>query len=491
MIPAYTGEQIRNAEAPLLERGEGDRLMAKAAHGLAQHTLSALRELRGRTYGSRVVALVGPGNNGGDALFALAKLAGRGISVHAIQLSARIHEAGAAALTRAGGVVLEKDSTEAHRALETADVVIDAALGTGATGGMSLPEIPEDAFVVACDVPSGLDAGTGAIAPETIPADLSVTFGALKSGLVVGRGPEFAGRIEVVDIGLAEHLGAPELYVINDDDVADVLPKPSRNANKYSRGVLGLVAGSAQYPGAALLAARSAVNAGVGMLRTVSEGLAAELLAVEVPEAVAHYGGINPGKDLSGDLSKVTAWAVGPGIGEDRQQQANVETALSSGKNAVVDASALPYVTPDSGGSNLVLTPHLGELERMLTAAGLRVTRENIEADPVRWTRWAAVSYNSVVLLKGPATIVCSPEGFTWVNTNSTADLATAGSGDVLTGLLGTLLSAWDPTRPVNDLAKLAGSAAFIHGQTGKSLAENSTFGAKALAEHIGDFLRR
>lgn len=488
MIPAYTGEQIRAAEAPLLEQGAGDRLMAKAAHGLAQHTLNELRQRCGRTYGTRAVALVGPGNNGGDALFALAKLAARGISAHAIQLSARIHEAGVAALKRAGGVVLEKDSPQAQAALEEADVVIDAALGTGATGGMALPEVPSGAFVVACDVPSGLDAGTGKIAPETIPADVTVTFGALKAGLVVGRGPEFAGRVEVVDIGLGEQLGDPELYVIDAQDVAAVLPQLKRNANKYSRGVLGLVAGSAQYPGAALLSGRSAVNAGVGMLRTVADGLTAELLASEVPEAVAHHGGLGSG--AQGEIPTVSAWAVGPGIGEDKQQRANVEVALASGKNVVVDASALPYVTPDSGGSNLVLTPHLGELERMLTAAGLRVTREGIAADPVRWARWAAVSYNSVVLLKGPSTIVCSPEGFTWVNTNSTSDLATAGSGDVLTGLIGALLSAWDPAQPVNELAKLAASAAFIHGQTGKSLAEKSTFGAKALAEHIGDHLR-
>ncbi|GAA2555164.1 hydroxyethylthiazole kinase-like uncharacterized protein yjeF [Neomicrococcus aestuarii] len=490
MIPAFTGEQIRAAEAPLLERGEGDRLMAKAAYGLAQHTLRALRERNGRTYGTRVVALIGPGNNGGDALFALAKLAARGVAAHAIQLTQRIHEAGAAELKRAGGVVLEKDSPEAQRAIAAADVIIDAALGTGATGGMSLPEVPRDARVIACDVPSGLHAGTGRVAPETIRADLTVTFGALKSGLVVGRGPEYAGRVEVIDIGLGEHLGAPDLYVIESADVADVLPRLERNANKYSRGVLGLVAGSAQYPGAAILSARSAVNAGVGMLRTIADGLTAELLATEVPESVAHHGALPANLNGSGSrdngLSRITAWALGPGIGEDKQQQANVESALKTGLPAVADASALPYVTPASGGSHVVLTPHLGELERMLTAAGLRVSREDIEADPVRWARWAAVSYNSVVLFKGPSTIVCSPEGFTWVNTNSTPALATAGSGDVLTGLIGALLSAWDTQRPVNDLAKLAAAAAFLHGQVGIDLERRSSFGATALAEHIG-----
>ena len=447
MIPAYTGTQIRTAEEPLIERGMGPELMRRASYGLAQHTMELLRRERGRVYGARAAALVGTGNNGGDALFAMAILLRRGVACTAVLLGRKAHDAGLAAFVKAGGRVVDGrrkggkasrgDSRRwraAAEALDGVDLVIDAVLGTGAKGAVELPEIPEGVLVVACDLPSGVDATTGDAPDSAIEADLTVTFGALKTGLAVGRGHLLAGRIEVVDIGLGQHLGDPDLHVIESADVERLRPRPHPGDHKYTRGVLGLVAGSAQYPGAAVLSATAAVNAGLGMLRTVAPEQVRPLLTQAVPESV-------PADDAD---VHVQAWAVGPGIGDDEAQLAAVRAAIASGLPCAVDASALNVLEPQDGHGKLVLTPHAGELQGLLARVGMRVDRSTIERDPVRWARWAAVGFGSVVLLKGPATVCASPDGYTVVFNAGGPELATAGSGDRLTGILGAFLATGD-----------------------------------------------
>lgn len=469
MIPAYTGTQIRAAEAPLLEAGRGPELMNLAAHGLARHTAEMLRRERGRVYGTRVAALVGTGNNGGDALFAMALLAKRGVACTAVLLGKNAHDAGLAAFRKAGGRVVDGRRTNgsgsrgdsrrwraASTALDGVDLVIDAVLGTGAKGGVELPEIPGGALVVACDLPSGVDADTGDAPDTTLRADLTVTFGALKTGLTVGKGHLLSGRIEVVDIGLRPHLGEPDLHVIEPDDAARLRPRPRPGDHKYTRGVLGLVAGSAQYPGAAILSATAAVNTGLGMLRTITPESVRPLLAQAVPEAVAAE---------NADV-RVQAWAVGPGIGDDESQIAAAKVAIASGLPCVVDASALDTIKPEDGHGNLVLTPHAGELQRLLERAGMRVDRSTIERDPVRWARWAAVGYSSVVLLKGPATVCASPEGHTVVCNSGGPELATAGSGDVLAGVLGAFLCTGNGAVGAETLALAGAAATELHART-------------------------
>ncbi|MFB0833966.1 NAD(P)H-hydrate dehydratase [Arthrobacter halodurans] len=502
MIPAYTGAQVRAAEQPLLDAGAGPGLMRRAAHGLARHTAELLRRERGRVYGTRAAALVGTGNNGGDALFAMAFLTRRGVACTAVLLGEKAHDAGLAAFRRAGGRVVdgrpgnnagaqprEDEDTDdggtddgsprwraAVAALAGADVVIDAVLGTGARGGIELPLLPNGALVVACDLPSGVDADTGNAADSALEADLTVTFGALKTGLAVGRGHLLAGRVEVVDIGLGPHLGDPDLYVIERSDVARLLPRPARDAHKYSRGVLGLVAGCDRYPGAAVLSATAAVNAGLGMLRTVALGRAAELLAHAVPEAV-------PAEDTD---VRVQAWAVGPGIGDDAGQLAAAKRAIASGLPCVVDASALRRFEPSDGRGNIVLTPHAGELQDLLTRAGLDVEAGDIAADPVRWARRAASTYSSVVLLKGPATVCAAPDGYTVVCNAGGPELATAGSGDVLTGIIGKFLATGNQLGDTRSLVQVAATAAAVHGLTVHTIGSAATpQSARALAERV------
>lgn len=489
MINVYTGTQIRAAESGLLEAGEGAGLMRTAAHGLAHHTMALLRARYGAVYGARVAALIGTGNNGGDGLYALARLAGRGVSCTAILLGDRAHPEALAAFRRTGGRVIDggvpasgargktRRFRDAAEALRGVDLVIDAVLGTGAQGRLSLPEVPADLPVVACDLPSGVDADTGAAPSGVLPADLTVTFGALKTGLCVGAGRLLAGRVEVVDIGLEAVLGQPDLRIVRGSDVDALTPRPTGELHKYSRGVLGLIAGSDRYPGAAVLAATAAVNTSVGMLRTLAPERPAALMASAVPEAVPAEG-----PDV-----RVDAWAMGPGIAEDADQLAAVEQVLDSNQRAVVDASALRALQPAQGYTGLVLTPHAGELEDLLGRAGVRVTAADIEADPVRWARWAAVGYSSVVLLKGHSTICVAPDGYTVVSLNGPAQLATAGSGDVLTGMLGAMLATSGAVGDsTHGLVELAAAAAYRHGEAARVAGRDGGFGAGRLAQVAG-----
>ncbi|GAA1356655.1 bifunctional ADP-dependent NAD(P)H-hydrate dehydratase/NAD(P)H-hydrate epimerase [Arthrobacter rhombi] len=489
MINAYTGTQIRAAEAGLLAAGEGAGLMRTAAHGLAHHTMALLRARYGAVYGARVAALIGTGNNGGDGLYALARLAGRGVSCTAILLGDRAHPEALAAFERTGGRVIDggvpasgaRGKTRRFRAaaeaLRGVDLVIDAVLGTGAQGRLSLPEVPTDVPVVACDLPSGVDADTGAAPDGVLPADVTVTFGALKTGLCVGAGRLLAGRIEIVDIGLEALLGQPDLRIVTGSDAAALTPRIRADAHKYSRGVLGLIAGSDRYPGAAVLAATAAVNTSVGMLRTLAPERPAALLAAAVPEAVP----------AEGPDARVDAWAMGPGLGDDAQQLAAVGQVLDSRQRAIVDASALRTLQPAQGHIGLILTPHAGELQDLLGRAGVRVTVGDIEADPVRWARWAAVGYSSVVLLKGHSTICVAPDGYGVVSLNGPSQLATAGSGDVLTGMLGAMLATSEPANSsTHDLVELAAAAAYRHGDAARLAGREGGFGAGRLAQEAG-----
>ncbi|MFP5312910.1 MAG: NAD(P)H-hydrate epimerase, partial [Actinomycetes bacterium] len=262
MIRAYTGTQVRAAEEPLLAAGLGDTLMQRAAHGLANAVVHQLKMDGTRLNGARVLVLAGKGNNGGDGLYAASFLAQRGMRTTAVLTADAAHPAGLAAFARAGGRVhrlteaaLPGLADEAARA----DVVIDAVLGTGASGGLrgiaadlvqTIAGGPRHGVVVACDLPSGVAADTGEVAAPVLPADLTVTFGGAKAGLLADPGADYTGRVEVVPIGIDEHLPEPALRRLEAADLGRLLPHPSRRTQKYSRGVLGVVAGSEDYPGA-------------------------------------------------------------------------------------------------------------------------------------------------------------------------------------------------------------------------------------------------
>lgn len=488
MISAYTGTQVRAAEEPLLAAGLGDVLMQRAAHGLANVVITELRSRGKRLYGCRVVVLIGKGNNGGDGLYAAAFLAARGMRTTAVLTSGSAHTEALAAFQRAGGctedltaAALGGLAAEAARA----DVVIDAVLGTGAKGGLrgSAAELIEailearraagEGLVVACDLPSGVDADTGEVAGPVMSADLTVTFGAAKSGLLVDPGADYAGRVHVVPIGIEDNFPPPALRRLEDDDISTLLPRPARRAHKYSRGVLGVVAGSTQYPGAAVLACRGALAAGVGMVRYLGPPDVADLVRQSCPEVVCSTGSVAD--------NRVQAWLVGSGMGpDDHDQLTRARDAVESGLPTVADAGALPAL-PDRLAPHVVLTPHAGELASLLQRLGGTEDREAVEAATLSAARDAAARTGATVLLKGAVTLVAAPSGHVYSQSDGTPWLATAGSGDVLAGIIGALLAqAGDDVERFRFLqadgdarwAAIAALGAALHGKAGRSASD-------------------
>ncbi|MCB0909025.1 MAG: bifunctional ADP-dependent NAD(P)H-hydrate dehydratase/NAD(P)H-hydrate epimerase [Nocardioidaceae bacterium] len=418
MRQAHTVAQVRAAEAALMATVPDGTLMQRAAAGLA----AATTDLIGATYGARVRLLVGSGDNGGDALFAGAMLARRGAQVEAVLLSPdQAHAAGVAALLGAGGRVRRDDDPP-----ETPDVVIDGIVGIGASGGLR-PEAMAalracgDAPVVAVDVPSGVGVDTAEIAGDHVAATLTVTFGTHKVAHLVDPAAVASGAVHLVDIGLDAVLpdqGEPAVVSLQEHDVAALLPRPDPSGHKYSRGVVGLRTGSARYPGAAVLSVSGASCGLVGMVRY--DGSAAAAVHAAHPEVVG------PGQ--------VQTWVTGCGGGDDAGE--SLAACLDSGAPVVVDADALRHVTGPLP-VQAILTPHAGEL-----AAMLGVDRTAVEAASLAHVRAAADRFEAVVLLKGRRTLVAGPGGPVVANPTGVPWLATAGAGDVLAGLVGSLLAA-------------------------------------------------
>ncbi|MEU5209671.1 NAD(P)H-hydrate dehydratase [Streptomyces sp. NPDC020742] len=465
MRTAYSVSTVRAAERELMARLPEGALMQRAAAGLAV----ACGELLGRVYGARVVLLVGSGDNGGDALYAGARLARRGAGVVAALLSPeRAHPGGLAALRRAGGRV----SDDALRDIARADLVVDGIVGIGGRGGLRPPAAQlaraawESAPVLAVDLPSGVDADSGEVSGEAVRADVTVTFGAYKPGLLIDPARERAGALRLVDIGLTLPDGA-EVAALQHADVAELLPRPTAESDKYRRGVVGVVAGSARYPGAAVLAVAGALRGGAGAVRYV--GPAADAVLARFPETLVHAG--PPRK-----AGRVQAWVIGPGLGDE---SGALEDVLASEVPVLVDADGLRFLTPErirERTAETLLTPHAGE-----AAALLGRGREEVEAARLASVRELAARYGATALLKGSTTLVAGADGPVRVNPTGTGWLATAGSGDVLSGVTGSLLAAGLTARD-------AGSAgAYLHGLAARRAAGPA--GAPILASEVAAHL--
>ncbi|WND35683.1 NAD(P)H-hydrate dehydratase [Streptomyces sp. BB1-1-1] len=472
MRTAYSVEMVRTAERELMARLPEGALMQRAAAGLAAACAGVLRRVAGRVYGGRVVLLVGSGDNGGDALYAGARLAGRGAGVTAVLLTPeRAHGGGLAALRRAGGRVAEPGS--AGELIARADLVVDGIVGIGGKGGLREEAVPladaaarSRAAVVAVDLPSGVDADTGQVRGAAVRADLTVTFGAHKAGLLVDPAREYAGSVRLVDIGLPLPAEAAELEALQHADVARLLPAPGAESDKYRRGVVGIAAGSARYPGAAVLAVAGALRGGAGAVRYV--GPAGDAVIARYPETLVS----DQGPKRAG---RVQAWVVGPGAGDDAGTVAEV---LAAEVPVLIDADGLRLADAEAVRGRTaptLMTPHAGE-----AAALLGVSREEVEGARLASARELAGRYGATVLLKGSTTVVAGAEGGpVRVNATGTSWLATAGSGDVLSGLAGSLLAAGLSARD-------AGSAgAYLHGLAGRFAADGAPTGAHDVAGAI------
>jgi len=477
MIGLHTVAEVRAAEEPLLAATPEGTLMQRAATGLATVCLRLLA----RSYGVRVTALVGAGNNGGDALFAGAALAARGARVTAVLLSPdRAHPAGLAAFRRAGGRV-----TTDGGSLDRADLVLDGIVGIGGSGGLRPAAAAlvgraasGPGLMVAVDLPSGVDADTGAVEGDAFPAQHTVTFGAVKPGLVVGAGRGRAGTVHLVEIGL--DLPRARVHQLTDADVAARLRPPSSDDDKYSQGVVGIVAGSATYPGAGVLCTGAALRTRPGLVRYA--GTAADGVRAAWPEAIVTSG-------RPSDAGRVQAWVAGPGMGTDDDARSVLAEVLATDLPVLVDADGLTMAArePDlvrRRSAPTVLTPHDREFARFVGRGG-GAGEDMVGSDRIGAARRLAADLGAVVLLKGDATVVAGPDGAAFVNATGTPWLATAGTGDVLSGIIGALLATGLPA------AEAAAAGAHLHGRTGQLAAERGPLISGDLIRRLPDAIAR
>lgn len=433
----YSAETIRDAEAPLLASLPDGALMKRAAFGLATAILRELTARTGGVSGRRVCAVVGSGDNGGDALWAATFARRRGAAADAVLLNPdKAHRKGLAAFRKAGGRVVETIDP-------TTDLVIDGVVGISGSGPLrpAAAEVFERAGgipVVAVDIPSGIDVATGAVAGPAVRAALTVTFGGLKPVHALAD----CGRVELVDIGL--DLPDTDLLSFQAADVLARWPVPGARDDKYTQGVTGVLAGSSTYPGAAVLTTGAAVATHSGMVRYA--GSAHREVLAQWPEVIA-----SPNPAAAG---RVQAWVVGPGLGTDEDGAAALWFALDTDLPVLVDADGLTMLAahPDLVAGRTaptVLTPHAGEFARL---AGSPPGDDRVGA-----TRRLADALGATVLLKGNVTVIADPGGPVYLNPAGQSWAATAGSGDVLSGMIGALLASGLPA------AEAAAAAAFVH----------------------------
>jgi hydroxyethylthiazole kinase-like uncharacterized protein yjeF len=531
MARIATVGQMRTLESEADRRGVSyDRMMDRAGEAVFEQILRR----RGPAAGKRVVILCGGGNNGGDGLVAAVHVARAGAAVRVILAAERKGGDARLRAAREAGCTVEDAARESGRdtalqSLEDADVLIDAVLGTGT----HLPLRPPTAailaqvrdrlarsdrrpFVTAVDCPSGVDCDSGEAAPQAISADLTVTLGAAKPGLIAFPAAELTGRLVVADIGLPPDLDPPDApgpILADAGLVRDWLPLRPRDSHKGTFGRVIVVGGSVNYPGAPTLAGLGAYRAGTGLVtlavpRTVyaaTVSLLPEATWIVLPEdlGVIAAGAMDA---LAPDIANAQALVVGPGFGREKptalflknllQQEQGKKSAIGfaaaakaeSGKKTlrppmVVDADALRILAanPDWPGMlspGSILTPHPGEM-----AALTGMAKDQIQQDRTGTAVRFAREWHAVVVLKGAFTAAAAPDGRCAIVPFATPALARAGTGDVLAGVIGGLiaqgLDGW----------RAAVLGAFLHGRAGELAAEHGGAADSVMARDVARFL--
>jgi ADP-dependent NAD(P)H-hydrate dehydratase / NAD(P)H-hydrate epimerase len=414
----------------------------------------------GGAYGRRAVVVCGKGNNGGDGLVAARRLSRWGMGVTVILLEGPEAFRGAAhssfrSFATASGRWQAFTDAALSRAVQRTDIVVDALFGTGFRGkpegnGARAIELVNEcaASVVAVDVPSGVEGETGMVRGEAVFADLTVTMGALKPGVVFDPGAAYAGHVEVADIGFPTDLVTSDLWMVEAEDVARLLPRRRPESHKRD-AVVVVLAGSRTMTGAAVLAASAAYRAGAGLVTlAVPEGI---LPVVQEAITEATFVALPQTDDGSVDrgawpillerLEQADAAAIGPGLSTNPSTMDLVRTAVAGCPVPfVLDADGLNAFRGGAGLANrtseAILTPHAGEFGRL---TGLSST--DVVEDRVGHARKAASEFRCPVLLKGSRTVVAEPGGRARVNPTGGPVLATGGTGDVLTGAIGGLIA--------------------------------------------------
>ncbi len=531
LYSAYDSDTVRELERPLLD--DGVPLMRMAASAAAHVTMTLLDDEDLAVEDARVTLLVGAGDNGGDGLYAGAELANEGAHVTAIAVGRSLHKEAFSAFVHAGGRVLALDPAaeipgcatgfsagEAGERLQAAveyaqgsHVIIDAMAGIGVSGALrgiagtiasslgfdgELPDEPalpnnepssDLPLVVAIDTPSGVGVNDGSLPGPYIPADATVTFGAMKPCAMVPPASYACGRLTLVDFGFDIDDCVPATEMTDGDFVTDSIRLPQLSDGKYSRGVVGLVTGSARYPGAAVLSSTAAARTNTGMVRYLGPQRTQDMVLSSLPEAVIGKG-------------RVQSWVVGSGVptGDDEAADADIqretiaallkhyalpqEVDSEDGDDAkhanaldmppiVVDAGALDLL-PDKVPPQVVVTPHVGELARMLTRLDENeVVVDKVRAQPLACARKLHELTGATVLLKGAVTMVVGADGESnervILSGRAPAWMSTAGSGDVLAGMLGALLAQQDDMLAEDPalVPEVVAAGAYMHGLAG------------------------
>ncbi len=456
MRPVLTPAEMAAADQHAIATGTPESvLIDRAGRSVARHA----RQMLGGVYGRRVTVIAGKGNNGADGRVAARYLRARGIGVEVLLLEESF-----------GGV-------ELRRALERSDLVIDAMYGTGFRGRLegdaemvAIALKASAAPVLAVDIPSGVDGTTGSISGTAVRAQQTICFAAFKSGLLFEPGSSFAGRVSVADIGIAVG-GRGQLSVFDVRDLS--LPARAAQSHKWSSGCL-VVGGSSGMVGAPVLAGTAALRCGAGMVVCAVPGAGAAA-QVSGRELVARVLPATPGGalDASGatavlaEISRYRAGAIGPGLGRDEATQSAVRRIVAEADvHLVIDADALNAIAGDptalstrhaAGLPLAILTPHAGEYARLAGRA--------VGDDRVGDARELAARLQVIVLLKGPGTVIAAPDGRAVVNRTGGPALATAGTGDVLTGVIaGLVAQGVDPF-------EAAATGAYVHGRAAEASA--------------------
>lgn len=431
MKPILTPQQMRVIDQEAATSGvPADELIARAGAAVAR----VARHMLGGVYGRTVVVVVGPGNNGADGRVAARLLADQGVRVKVL------------------------DARNLPVRLPIGDLLIDAAYGTGFRGQWDPPDA-RGMPVLAVDIPSGVDGSTGLAVPGAWAATRTVTFVALKPGLVLGAGRELSGDVHVADIGVIFGLSTAAAHLVEASDVNSWLPRRPPSAHKWKSAVY-VVAGSAAMMGAARLCSEAAMRMGAGIVHLGTPGIVSDR---STPTEVVRrpLAALGWSKDVLTDAERFRAMVLGPGLGRDDGIATEARKVIAAwDRPLVIDGDGLFAVAWGGDGardivrsrpSSTVVTPHDGEYTALLGHPP--------SADRIESARRLSADLNCVALLKGPTTVVAEPSGEVLVITAADQRLATAGTGDVLAGMIGALLS-----RGVAPF-EAAASAAWLHGR--------------------------